>query len=198
MILDFTRFCAYICPICIESSITELNIFKFSGNKTVSLNCSDDDCRESCVNISNYNDKYKLEIVCPICGESHTFNINKNAFWSRPLISLKCPVSGIDMLFIGNKSDVTKSIKKQQHIFDDMRMHSSEINLVLEIIECINSFAEERRMYCECGCREIRATVTQNEIILTCPHCNNKRTFEISIDTLSMLLNLNSIVLNNI
>lgn len=180
---------------CIESTIKELNIFNFSGNKVVSLDCSDDDCRENCANISNHNNKYKFEIICPVCGENHTFNINKNTFWSRPLISLKCPVSGINILFLGNKNDVTKSIEKQCHIFDDMRMQNSEINLVLEIIECINSFAEERRMYCECGCHEIRATVTQNEIILTCPQCSRKRSFEISIDTLSMLLNLNSIVL---
>lgn len=195
MILDFTKFCAYICPICAESSIKQLNIFDFSGSNSIALNCADDTCRENCVNISKYNDKHKIEIVCPVCGESHVFNIKKNTLWSRPSLSLKCPVSGINIFFVGTKQGVTDAVKKQQHIFDDMRMHNSEINLVLEIIECINSFAEEKRMYCECGCREIRATVTQTEIILTCPQCGNTRSFEISIDTLSMLLNLNCIVL---
>ncbi len=198
MILDFKRFCAYVCPICMEPSISELNIFEFSGTKTVHLNCSDDECRENCVNISTYNNKYRIEIYCPICGETHTYNINKNIFWTRPLIKLKCYVSNMDTLFIGEYSEVESAIQNHQHIFDDARSHHDELNLVLEIIECINSFAEEGRMYCSCGCHNIQAIVSQDEITLTCPDCNTKRTFSINIDTLSMLLNLDSIVLNNI
>ncbi len=180
-----------------EASINQLNIFEFSGNKTVSIECACDDCRENCIDISTYNNKYKIETDCPICGDTHTYNINKNVFWTRPVITLKCPMSGIDTLFIGEHDLISDSIKKQQHIFDDARMHHDELNLVLEILECLNSFADDSRLYCECGCKNIQAMVANDEVILSCPDCNNKRIFEISIDTLSMLLNLNSIILNN-
>lgn len=198
MILDFKRFCAYVCPICMEASINELNIFDFSGSKTVRLGCMSDECRENCLNISSYNNKYRLEQYCPVCGENHTYNINKNIFWTRPIINLKCYVSGMDILYIGEYEKVEASIHEQQQVFDDARSHHEELNLVLEIIECINSFAEEQRMYCECGCRDIRATVSQNDITLSCPECGNKKVLGINIETLSALLNLDSIVLNNI
>ena len=181
-----------------ESSVNELNIFDFSGSKHVPLICSGDDCREKCVDISMLNGKYRIELYCPICGEMHTYNINKNIFWARPLIALKCYASNMDALFIGSRKQVVSAIDEQQKIFDEARDHHDELNLVLEIIECINSFAEKERMYCSCGCHDIRAIVSHDEITLSCPDCNTRRSFKIDINTLTMLLNLDSIVLNNI
>lgn len=178
-----------------ESSVSEINIFDFSGKKTVNLKCSSDDCRESCVNLSTYNDKYRIEMYCPVCGETHIYNINKNIFWTRPVIKLKCNVSNMDILFIGEEKNIESAVNMQRDIFDDAKNHHDELNLVLEILECINSFADEGRMYCTCGCRAIRVAVFSNEIVLTCSDCGTKRTLDISVDTLSMLLNLESIVL---
>lgn len=198
MILDFKRFCAYVCPICMEQTINELNIFDFSGTRTVHFNCADDECRENCVNISAYNNKYRIEMYCPVCGETHTYYINKNIFWTRPIIKLKCYASNMDTLFIGEYDEVETALTSNKPIFDDARTHHDELNLVLEIIECINSFADEGRIYCTCGCHNIKAVVSQNDITLSCPECDSRRTFLINADTLSILLNLDFIVLNNI
>ncbi len=105
-----SRYIAYICPLCMQINMKNINIFEFSSHSPLELLCDVDECFEECVYIFRSKDKFKIEIECPVCGEAHSFNISSSGFIFKDLLTFKCPESNIDIFFIGDKNSVEKAV----------------------------------------------------------------------------------------
>lgn len=204
MILELKRVVAYICPICSDIMMKTLDIFSFSGDNIFTLSCSNKLCHTACINILQKKDKYKINISCPICGENHTFIIKKSVFWTKRFFSLKCPVSGIQAFFIGEKDLVENAVNEHikfiseiQDSSDGFDAEDDELSILYELADCIRDLAEDNMVYCTCGCNHITATLDDTKLLLSCDDCNSEKLFFPTEDCLLMLLNAKAIVLGN-
>lgn len=203
MLIDLKRTVAYICPFCSNISSKSLSIFNFSGVDKLQLICPTHGCHELCVYITQKNHKYKIDITCPLCGETHSYTIDKEHFWNRPLITYKCPAAGMDIFFAGERKKVEKSLDENADMYSDIiddidnidaDPEDSSINLLYSIIERLHILKDNNKISCVCGEEDIDLNIVGGNITLTCPNCRKSRTLETSENTLIQLLNTHTII----
>lgn len=204
VLVDLKRIVAYICPFCSNISSKALSVFNFSGNNKLQLICPTHGCHETCVYITQKNNKYKLDISCPLCGETHSYTISKESFWNKPLITYKCPVAGVDIFFAGEKSEVERTLDENSDVYsdiiddmDDLDPYTDEMpfNLLYAIIERLHALSENGKISCVCGNKDIDLNVEDDNVIITCQSCGKSKLIETDEDSLIHLLNTRAIVI---
>lgn len=197
MILELKRAVAYICPICSEVSVRDINIFDFSGSAQVKLPCIKDGCTDECVCIKPKKTKYKIDIECPLCDDVHTFQVNMNVFWKKDLFSLKCPASGIDIFFSGEEQKIIEAIEEQAEFFSECAEDfESNIGILYDIVGRLRDISADDQLYCTCGCHDITVSVEDDQLVLLCPVCGAKKRIDADEENLSRLLNASAVVLD--
>lgn len=203
MLVDLKRIVAYICPFCSNISSKSLSIFNFSGVEKVRLICPTHGCHETCVYITEKNSKYKLDIECPLCGDTHSYTISKENFWNKPLITYKCPIAGIPIFFAGDRHQVEITLDENADFysdtlddFDDTIAHET-FNMLYSIIERLHVIKDNNNLSCVCGSEEIDLNVVNGDIVLTCSCCKRTKTVECSEKNLTQIMNSNSIIISD-
>lgn len=199
MLVDLKRIVAYICPLCSNISSKSLSIFRFSGNDKVHLMCPTHGCHETCVYISQRGNKYKLDIECPLCGETHSYTISKDSFWNKPIITYKCPVAGIDIFFAGEHHEVERILDENSELYsdvmDDFDDDDLSFNLLYAMIEKIHSLKDANNVSCMCGCEDTEMNIISGNIMLTCKNCGKSKLIEATEENLTRLLNAHAIII---
>lgn len=203
MLVDLKRTVAYICPFCSNISSKALSVFNFSSKEKVQLICPTHGCHEICVCITKKNSKYKLDVECPLCGETHSYTVSKESFWNKPLLTYKCPAAGIDIFFAGDVREVEKTLDENSDVYSDVIDDFEEdvddlsFNLMYAIIERLNHLRNNNNISCVCGGDGAAFDVEGDNIVLTCPHCKREKMIKITEDNLTRLLNACAIVIGN-
>ena len=178
MIENVNRFIAYICPECSGISDGFINVFDFSGNKPLSLICTDKNCKHEAGIITLKGDKMKLTLKCPVCTETHSYTISKSVFWSESLITFNCLNSGIAIFFAGGKKNVLEAVEESERMFDeddtDIELLTDEIKAIFQTLDILHSVLEEKRMICRCGSRNLYPSVTNDRLFVECEDCQRK------------------------
>ncbi len=201
MLLDYKRVVAYICPFCSNLSTRKLSLFNFSGGADVNLICPVNGCHEECASIHQGKNKYRIDIECPLCGETHTHTIKPASFWNKRLVTYKCPETNIEIFYIGEHSAVESELMQNAGIYDNLdndyprELNDSQIDLYNQIIERIRYLYENDCISCSCGNDRISAAVYDNKLALSCSKCHKTRYVEFSEDTLKMLKNAGSVII---
>lgn len=201
MIKEFRTSISYVCPYCSSITVKDLNIFSLSSESQNTQLCEDETgCRAVCANIQPKKNTYEIVINCPVCEDRHSFNINKVRFWKKdkPII-LKCPESGIGILFIGDHDEILRLIEHQESsILLESGAYSipEDLNVVFQIVERINNLSKNRLVYCSCGSHAISVGIDQGEILLNCRECGNIKSIPTTEEQLNQLLNASAIVLD--
>lgn len=201
MIIDLKQIAAYICPFCSGISKRKLDIFQFSGKPALELFCHTQGCHEKCITIKPRKEKYNIEIECPLCGDTHHFTVSQKTFWEKDLLTYQCPLSSMRIFYVGMRSDVEQALAHDAELLEEMSEQFSEeddeLNLIYEILECLQRLASTGKIYCSCGNEHVSMNLQGEQILLTCSRCSRKKTIEINDETLAMLLNANALVLGN-
>lgn len=198
MIKEFKKSLGYICPGCSTISVVNKNLFDFSGTAPVPLFCGTH-CGEECVSVLPKKDKYAITINCPMCDESHIFNIRKITFWQSKFFVMHCPETGIGILFIGDHDDVKREIDEQEEMFVKMNEEfaiSEELTLIFDTVERINEIAKDGNVSCSCGSSAISIEIDNEKITLRCRDCGRKKDIPATAESLESLLNASAIVLD--
>ena len=201
MIVKYERTAAYICPFCSNLTKKKISAFDFSGRDHKPLLCSTPGCREECAKISFKNDKYKISVECPICGDAHAFSAASVKFWNKKLLTYKCPVSGIDIIFFGEEDAVEKAVMERgveyEDILPDYDDNSPKSEMLYEILDCVHELRNERKISCVCGSESVSIQLINNCLVLVCDKCGRLRVIETTEHNLAMLLNAEAIVIGN-
>jgi len=108
---------AFRCPHCGSSILSMVGVFALSGD-LIKLKC---DCGESeLVIIRQGDDRIKLTVPCIICPNPHVFTLSTGSFFTRDLITLTCPLSGIDVGFIGKEQPVRDALDETERELDSL------------------------------------------------------------------------------
>lgn len=198
MITDLKRTMAYICPYC--SNINKKNINIFSLHLPQYLHCSDNLCLEECVAVSDSGGKYKLEVECPVCGDSHTYFASKSAFWNRELITFSCIVRpDINIFFAGSEAAVGAALKKETASFSELSRNFDDdtelINRIYTILETIHELAKSKKLVCRCGSHEVYPELENGIISLICSDCGASMRLEPTDSVINKLRSCKNIII---
>ena len=176
MIKQMSQSVAYICPSCAAVTGRLVNIFHFSGKRPQEYSCEAKDCDTKIAKISEKSDKYIITVECAFCGGTHTFTISKNSFWAKDFLSFTCPVSEMNVFYIGNPDKIREEVQKQEAELSDLSeefMEENELSVLFDILSEINDMLEENAIICECGSDIIMLDVDERGIVLTCGECDS-------------------------
>jgi len=190
MIKAFKGTLGYICPICSDITTVEITPFSLSTeNNSRAFFC--DSCKrdKQCVCFTEKGDKYKIQVSCPVCEETHSFIISKNAFWSDE-IYFCCPNSGIKIFFFGDKKNIIAAINENEKelasMLDDFNLEQPEIDLSIlyPMLDNIHRLLKDKKIVCHCGSRDVSPTLDENELLLVCSDCGAEYPIEVSEESL--------------
>ena len=200
MIMDLNRTIAYICPMCSAITTKKLSVFDFSGRKTVVCSCGNETCSEPVVKLYEKKGAYGIEVECPVCDETHGYTLKQQSFWTRKLLRLACPASNINIFFAGDEAGVSAELDKHSssisELLEDMDIED-ELNLMYDLIDCINELSKINGISCVCGSHNINISAEDRQIVLTCRECGKQKRIEASFESLLALLNTSTIVLDD-
>ncbi|MCH5210322.1 MAG: hypothetical protein J1F01_05090 [Oscillospiraceae bacterium] len=202
MLVDLKKAVAYICPFCSNISSRMLSVFNFSGTERIQLICPTHGCHEVCVNIIMKNNRYKLDIECPLCGEMHSYSIAKDSFWHKDILTYKCPVAGIDIFFAGDENEVEKKLNESTDVYSDIDYFEEDyedesFSLLYAIIDRLHKLKDKHHISCICGHDDIDFNIVNGNIILTCTACGKSKVIDTNEDTLTRLLNSHAVIIGN-
>lgn len=198
MIKEFKKSIGYICPCCSTITVRGVNLFDFSENSGTDFLCANSMCKNPNVRVSSKKDRYAFSVDCPICGETHLYNIRKIAFWHNDFFVLTCSESGFGILFIGDDAKIRGEIAEQEKLIneleDDFKV-SEELSVIFEAVEHINELAKNNSISCSCGSRNIAIEIDNDFITLFCRDCGLERKIKTDKASLEELLKMSTIVL---
>ncbi len=198
MVKEFKKSIGYICPYCSSITVSDINLFDFSGSDTISFPCTGN-CPDQCITVTPKKDKYTISVNCPMCDDPHIFNVKKITFWQNRFFVLHCPETGIGILFVGNRDEVKSEIEAQEEMFVKMNEEyaiSDELNLIFDTVERINELAKDGGVSCSCGSTALSIEIDNEKITLRCRTCGRIKDIPANEETLNMLLNTSTIVLD--
>lgn len=199
MIKEFNNSLGYYCPNCSSIVMKSVNLFDLSGKNSLELDCPNEICGEHCIRISQKKDKYAISVNCPMCDDTHIFNIHKSTFWQNGLFRLNCPETEIGIIFIGDPDKVRKEMDEQENtvLAPDGGLDAyPEFGSIFVIFDRIITLANNNKISCSCGHRDISIEAAADNVTLRCPACGNNRIFRATPEDLNELLNTSAIVLD--
>ncbi len=202
MISDLNRSILYMCPNCTSVTLSKITVFDITKKTPKIIYCSDKDCKKSVITIKLSNDKYKITADCTMCDESHTFTLSSKTIWNKDFLILRCPKSGLGIVFIGKDPERLKQEYKAQNeiiaglISGEEFSDPDEFDLLFDIIERINELVQNKAIKCSCGKSDISINITFNNVTLTCRNCNAGESFEICEEFLDFLLASDNFTIN--
>lgn len=199
MIHESTRYIISICPECDEIIRKKLNIFDFPTSKGFKAVCS---C--GCVSweAKGAKDKYRITVNCPACEEHHTYTMSKRNFWGKDYFSFNCTNWEVGVLYFGKdetylESQVTAQNNSIHDMFSQFIEESDDIEIMYEIVECINYIAKANNVKCGCGEADITMVIDEEKLILECKNCGRKKIFKPAEETLNLLYETSIIMLDD-
>jgi hypothetical protein len=107
MLLDASCRIAVKCSECGKYNIIDLNIFKMKI--PTSHRC---DCGHRMFKARVYKAKLSLEIDCIACEKQHSYRFKLKEVMELPINIISCPVTGIEIAFLGKGQYVNDVVKK--------------------------------------------------------------------------------------
>lgn len=108
---------AYRCPTCGGAVKSMVGVFSLSGDM-IKLKCPRFDSEMKITYTSD--GKLRLSVPCFACGVDHEFVLSKDAVLNRKLTLLACPLSGMDVCFIGEKEQVEEQLDRAEEELYEM------------------------------------------------------------------------------
>ncbi len=177
---------AYRCPECGAGIMSMVGVFSLSGNM-FKLKC---DCGGSEMEIRLQNDgNVRLTVPCLFCPSPHTFTVSKSLFFGRDIFLLPCPISGMDVGFIGTEADVRASLERTEaelkelldenglsdfDMFkprdDDPPFDPTVYDVVMFVIKDLQEAGE---IHCSCGEGPYSIDIFDDCIRVSCESCGD-------------------------
>jgi len=196
---------AYRCPFCGTSILSMVGVFALSGD-LIKLKC---DCGDSELTLMRQpNDRVKISVPCVICPNQHVYTISTGSFFSTDLLTLACPMSGINVLFIGKEQQVRDALDETERELDRL-LEEAELDnfsgirgangedlpdeVDAELVHLANfvisELEEDDAIECECTENGERGDydfeTDGHTIVVYCKNCDCEKAFP--IDTQSQL-----------
>lgn len=201
--MNTERIIAFRCPICGTAIVGDLNLFILGGQE-LSLACKE--CGEDAPALSaklKKDGKIQLVIPCLTCPNPHHFTVDTQVIFSRELFVLQCPLTALDLCFVGDEAHVEKALEENRkelleltsgewmdEDFDEEEEFSEEElsemqkhpplldeHLMGQMLYLVRELAQDGKIYCSCGEKHVDFHLLPDGIAFSCPKCQAARVF---------------------
>ena len=104
-----TTHIAYRCPECTDA------VFGFVGKYAIAadmlrLKC---ECDSFALDIKSTKDgKVTISVPCILCRQNHTYTISEGMLFDKDILTLPCPYSQTDIVFIGEREKISAELER--------------------------------------------------------------------------------------
>ncbi len=175
MIIQTTNAVALRCPDCGKIKYHMLSFFDFSGKKPVRFSC---DCGAQLLSITTKDRRlYFLQLDCLMCEMKHLYYYPFKDLWSSEVLPLYCDETGLEVGFIGPRSQVKKCIAKQDRSLREMAEdlgfsdYFENPEVMYDVLDDLHKLAAEGKLTCQCGNTDVEVEVFADRVELCCPDC---------------------------
>ena len=201
--MNTERIIAFRCPVCGTAIVGDLNLFVLGGQELV-LSCKE--CGEEVPALRaslSSEQKLSLSLPCLTCPNPHRFTVETQVVFSRDLFVLQCPMTALDLCFIGEEAKVEEALEENRKQlleltggewmdddFDEEEELSDEelaelkehpplldAHLMGQMLYLVRDFAEEGKISCACGEEHVDFHLLPDGLAFSCPKCNAARVF---------------------
>lgn len=154
---------AYRCPHCGAGVLSAVGMFSLAADM-VKLKCT---CGHSEMELVYSKDgKIRIKVPCMICPNGHSYTVSRNIFFGRDVFMLPCPISDINICFMGSTDHVKFELSRTElellQILEDngvdsfSALHDDE-NLLTDpqiaeiVMFVIHDLEAENKIYCKCN-----------------------------------------------
>lgn len=154
---------AYRCPHCGAGVLSAVGMFALTADM-MRLKCT---CGKSALEIVYSKDgKVRLKVPCMICPNGHSYTVSKNIFFGRDIFVLPCPVSDINICFMGEtervKAELANTELELLQLLEDNGISSfealqgdermlSDPQIAEIVLFVIHDLEQENKIYCRCN-----------------------------------------------
>lgn len=223
--MNTERIIAYRCPVCGTAIVGDLNLFVLGGQE-LKLSCKE--CGEEAPALTatlTKENKLALALPCLTCPNPHRFTVETQVVFSRDLFVLQCPMTALDLCFIGTEEKVEEALEENrkqlleltggewmEEEFDEeeeewtdeeleeFKEHPPllDAHLMGQMLYLVRDLAEEGKISCSCGERHVDFHLLPDGIAFSCPKCNAARVFPAHSESdLERLSELSELVLSS-
>lgn len=179
MLIDMDITIAYKCSSCGTFDFTNINIFKLFLQGSLVSRCR---CKAEKLDIFKLSkNEYRLTVPCIYCGLVHSYVINREELISNNLLIYNCPITNINQCFIGTDKQVRSRVdsfeKQLDLILDTMGYddYFENSQVMMDTLNKIHEIAEQGKLYCECGYKDIVVSLLPKGVYLKCRKCSGDK-----------------------
>ena len=136
-------------------------------------------CETDLLRVSRPKKGIKVEVYCNSCQEYRKFNFSLKSLTRPGGHHIYCSGCGLELGYVGSESDVKKMVLRHRReveiLIKEMGFDDYFTNplIIFELINYIHDLAETKSIYCQCGSRDIAASLNTDKIELTCKQCGS-------------------------
>ena len=218
--MNTERIIAFRCPECGTAIVGDLNLFILGGKelKLACKDCGEEDAPVLTVQMTKTN-KLQLTLPCLTCPNPHHFTVDTQVVFSRDLFVLSCPLTALDLCFIGTEEKVQDALEEnrqqllaltewvEENVEDEEEELTEEdieefkehpplldAHLTGQMLYLVRDLAADGKISCACGEKHIDFRLLPDGLLFTCPSCGAAKVFpahtESDLDRLSELTEL--------
>ena len=179
MVIQTEEAISLYCPICGNLHVEYINGLFSQNEQRYSLYC---DCGQMLGTVSVMGKElYKIEILCAVCHEHHSFFLQRPRTHNRQLrtVTILCPSCGIETGLFGQRQDVEDKANRLWEEKQNMP-HQPDIPdnpaLMLGMYNLIHDMVVRGDLCCPRHQSLVHVQIQEGEILLICPECGRTLT----------------------
>ena len=198
MIIDMNKTVAFVCPHCVSLTTKDISLFDITGKSDFKIACNTHGCEGMPFAVLKKNNAYIIKVHCPICSEMHTFTFSSSKVLKSHTLMLRCPVAMDNIAAIGNKEHIDDAIDELcdiAMISVSDKLEFADYETLYRMVDKLSDLNEQGMIKCSCENDDIDLDISDSQIILKCPMCDNSLHLDINEKTLMSLLGTVSLFL---
>ena len=189
---------AYRCPHCGAGVMSAVGIFSLTADM-MKLKCP---CGKSELEVVYSREgKVRLKVPCIVCPGGHSYTVSKNIFFGRDLFVLPCPISDVNIAFMGETNAVKAELSRTElellelleengidsfsSLHEDNNDYLTDPQIAEIIMFVIRDLEAENKIFCKCppkkegeveeGIYDVEILEDGSGIRVSCPVCGAER-----------------------
>ena len=172
--MEELRSFGYICPKCGKAVMAARSTFALSA-AAARIEC---ECGKAEMDIETDGTRFRLQVPCGLCGETHTAECSADAVLRGRGIGLACPKTKQICCYVGEPEQVRRSMEELALRTEKEKAGDEEAftdNVIMyEVLSELRDIAARGGISCTCGSREYGIRVRRDAVDLECRRCGGR------------------------
>lgn len=166
------------CPQCGKLEAETVSRFTCSHGRSVKVTCS---CGAHKLTAGSKRDAVWLQVPCYLCDGVHFLYFSPRQFWNEEVKPIACTETDLQLGVFGPERAVSSYAlaggSELERLMEDAAFgeYFDDPEAMCRALERIHTLAEEGKVQCRCGNRELSLDIFPEHLELNCPDCGSAK-----------------------